>query len=148
MTSKSITDKVQGRTVIRDLKIDDIPAIKKIHEESGIDYQFPNLESPLFVVTKVFEADGIIRAAGGLYIQVEAYLWLDKSEWAEPGKKLDTVRRLNDACMDGAWLKGIDCCVLYLPPGFERFGERLVHLGFQPNRDGWVTYSRRTKDEN
>ncbi len=35
--------------VIRDLEPSDLQEIKRIHENSGLDYQFPNLQSPLFL---------------------------------------------------------------------------------------------------
>lgn len=129
---------------IRDFCLNDLEDVKRIHEQSGIDYSFPDLASPLFIVTKVAEVDGQVRACGGLYLQVESYLWLDKN-WGDPGERLETIRALCDETMNAAWLKGIDCAVLWLPPGMERFGERLNDLGFQKDRDGWVTYSRKTK---
>jgi len=128
--------------VIRDLRPGDIPRIRELHETSGIDYRFPDLLSPLFLVTKVAEEDGIIRAAGGLYLQTEAYLWIEQGGWADPQTKMEVIRRLNAEACHEAWLKGIDCAVLWLPPGMERFGNRLEQIGFHLDR-GWATYSRK-----
>lgn len=130
--------------ILRDYRPEDFDAVRKIHDDSAIDYKFPNLSSPLFLVTKVYEVDGIVRACGGLYLQCECYLWLDKSDWASPEEKLDAIKALDIAAMRAVWLRGIDQAVLWLPPGMERFGERLVEdLGFKRDRD-WVTYSKPT----
>ena len=132
--------------VLRDYEPTDLEAVKAIHEASGIDYKLPDLSSPLFLVTKVLVVDGIVRAAGGLYLQLECYLWLDRSDWADPEQKLLAIRALDRATMREAWLKGIDCACLWLPPGMGRFGERLIEdLGFTKDRDGWVSYSKKTQ---
>jgi len=131
--------------VVRDFTLSDLERVKEIHERSGIDYAFPDLKSPLFLVTKVIERNGIVRALGGAYLQAECYLMLDKSEWASPEEKLETVRLLDKAVMETLWLNGVDQAVLWLPPGMERFGERLVEdLGFTKDRE-WLTYSKRTR---
>ena len=134
---------IEAVGVIRDYTPDDFEAVRKIHEDSQIDYRLPNLSSPLFLVTKVYELDGVVRACGGLYIQCEAYLWIDRSNWASPADKLSAIQALDRIAMHEAWLRGIECACLYLPPGMERFGERLVsELGFTKDRDGWASYSK------
>ena len=130
--------------VVRNLRPDDVPIIKSIHEATRLDYQFPDIQSPLFLITKVLEVDGVVRQAGGAYLQCELYLWADPSEWALPDEKLDGIRQLERAVISDLYLNGIDCAVLWLPPGMERFGERLEDLGFTKDRDGWRTYSKNT----
>ena len=130
---------------VRDYTPSDFDRVREIHETSEIDYQFPDLSSPLFLVTKVVEVDGIVRACGGLYLQVECYLWMDHSNWDSPEHKLDAIRELDRACMDAAWMRGVNDAVLWLPPGMERFGERLIDMGFSKDRPGWVSYSKKTK---
>jgi hypothetical protein len=134
--------------IIRDYAISDFEAIRKIHEQTQIDYQFPDLNTKLFLVKKVIEVDGKIVAAGGAYIQAELYLWLDKSDWGDPDQKMAAIRALDREVMEELWLKGVDQAVLWLPPGMARFGERLTKdLGFTKDRDGWVTYSKPTRRE-
>jgi len=134
------------RGIVRDYQPSDLPRVKEIHEATGIDYRLPDLSSPLFLITKVVECAGVVRACGGLYLQVEVYLWLDPTDWTDPADKLESVQAMDAAGMHDAWLRGIDCAVLWLPPGMARFGERLVNdLGFQKDRDGWVTYSKKTR---
>jgi hypothetical protein len=131
--------------VVRDYQSSDFERVRELHEASGIDYEFPDLSSPLFLVTKVFEYEGIVRACGGMYLQLEVYLFLDSTPWAPPQDKFDAIYALNEAGMKEAWLKGINQAVLWLPPGMERFGERLLDLGFTKDRPGWVSYSRPTQ---
>jgi len=130
--------------MVRDFALSDLERVKEIHEQTNIDYRFPDITSPLFVVVKVLEKDGIVQACGGLYLQAEAYLWISNGEWADPAEKLDAVKTLDSVVLHGAWLKGIDCCCLYLPPGMERFGERLEEMGWTKDRN-WATFSKRTQ---
>jgi hypothetical protein len=132
--------------IIRNYVPSDLEIIKEIHNASGIDYSLPNLNSPLFLVTKVLEIDGVVRAAVGSYVQVEIYLWLDKTNWADPEQKMAALKLLDKEVIEDVWLKGVDCAVLWLPPGMQRFGERLTkNLGFDKDRTGWVTYSKPTR---
>lgn len=133
---------------IRPYAATDLAVVQRLHDTSQIDYQLPDLSSPLFLVTKVVEVDGVIRAVGGLYLQVECYLWMDRTDWASPHERMEIIRLLEEACMREAWLQGVDCACLWLPPGMDRFGDRLVqYLGFTRDRDGWVSYSKGTKCE-
>ena len=130
--------------IVRDYKPSDFEAIKAIHEQTSIDYRMPNLDSRLFVVTKVYEVGGVIRVAGGLYVQLETYLWLDQTDWASPQEKLDVIEALQLEGFRDPRIAGVECAVLWLPPGMERFGERLVDdLGWNKDRDGWVSFSKR-----
>ena len=132
--------------VIRDVRPEDLDAIRKIHESTQIDYELPDLTNPLWVVKKVVEVDGVVRVAAGMYLQAETYLWLDKSDWGDPEQKMIAIKVLDEEVMHSTWLKGVDCAVLWLPPGMERFGKRLTEdLGFTKDRDGWLSYSKRTK---
>jgi hypothetical protein len=130
---------------VRDYAPSDFDRVKEIHVASGIDYTFPDLSSPLFLVTKVIEVDGVVRACGGMYLQAECYLWLDKSDWCDARDKLNAIAELDRACMDATWLRGVNDAVLWLPPGMERFGERLEKdLGFTKDRNGWISYNKKT----
>lgn len=131
--------------MIRDYQATDLAAVKAIHDSTEIDYEFPDVGSPIFLVKKVYEEDGVVRAALGAYMQVEYYLWLDKSSWATPEEKMNVIHQLNHDVTLAVWLEGVDQAVLWLPPGMERFGERLTDdFGFTKDRDGWVSYSRPT----
>jgi hypothetical protein len=131
--------------ILRDYSPSDFEAIRAIHEQTSINYQFPDINQPLFLVKKVLEVDGVVRAAGGAYIEAEMYLWMDNSDWAYPEEKMEAVKLLDKTVLAETWLKGIDCGVLYLPPGMERFGKRLEDLGWSKPRDGWTAYSKPTE---
>ncbi len=133
------------RGIVRDYQPSDFERVKEIHEASGIDYKLPDFSSPLFLVTKVFVYDEVVRLFGGSYLQAELYLIADYSDWAKPEEKLEAIKELDRATMEDLWLRGVEYCCLWLPPGMERFGRRLVEdLGFQLDR-GWATYSKRTQ---
>ena len=128
---------------IRDFTLSDLERVKEIHEASEIDYRFPDLAGPLFIVRKVLEKDGRVEACGGGYIQSEAYLWISRDQWATPAEKLAAIQALDEAVLHDLWLNGVDCCCLRLPPGMERFGERLEELGWTRDRE-WATFSKQT----
>jgi len=130
------------RGIVRDYQPSDFERVREIHAATSIDYKFPDLNSPLFLVTKILEVDGVVRQCGGLYLQCETYLWSDPTDWATPAEKLEGIQALSEQGFHEAWLRGISCAVLWLPPNMARFGERLVQdLGWSRDRD-WVTYSR------
>lgn len=130
--------------IVRDYRAADLERVKKIHEDSGLDYRLPDLSSPLFLITKVVEYDGVVRACGGIYLQGETYLWIDRTDWASPEEKLDWIKTLDKVGMQEAWLRGLDCACLWLPPGMDRFGQRLIDdLGFKKDRSGWISYSKK-----
>jgi len=129
---------------IRDYEPGDYSAVKAIHDATEIDYSFPDLNTPLFLVTKVVEDDqGVVRVCGGAYIQCETYLWLDPSDWADSADKLAAINALDGVVLHDVYLRGVNEAVLYLPPGMDRFGERLVEMGWNKNRDGWICYHKR-----
>lgn len=131
--------------IFRDYEKKDFEAIKAIHDVTEIDYKFPDINKPLWLVKKVLEVEGVVRMAAGMYVQCETYLWLDQSDWADPDEKLVAMQELEKQVMHATWLEGVDQAVLWLPPGMKRFGDRLTKdLGFHKDRDGWVTYSRPT----
>ncbi len=129
---------------IRDCRPSDLERIREIHESTEIDYRFPNLQSALFVVKKVLTVDGVVRQAIGCYLQAEGYLWADQSDWADPEQKLVAIQALEQAGLRELFRVGVDCAVIWLPPGMTRFGERLVEMGWSKDRDGWRTYSKQT----
>lgn len=132
------------RGFVRDYQPSDFARVKEIHEASGIDYVLPDLSAPLFLVTKVFVVSDTVRMFGGSYLQAELYLVADTTDWATPQERMDAIRELDRVGMEELWLRGVNQCVIWLPPGMARFGERLIDLGFQKDRDGWMTYSKAT----
>lgn len=132
--------------VIRDFVIDDLEQVQGLHEKMGIDYKFPDVGSPLFIVKKVAEKDGKIIAASTLRVEAETYLWLDKSE--NPVELFEVEVALQKAVFDEAfWEKGINNVVAWIPRHVEdKFAKRLKKLGWSRDREGWISYSCPTGD--
>lgn len=130
--------------VIRDLEPSDLQEIKQIHENSGLDYQFPDLQSPLFLVKKVLSIDGRVRMCVAGRLQLEAYLFMDRTDWADPEQKLVAIQELDRVATEEAREKGIDEIVLWTPPDMARWERRLFEdLGFSLDRANWHSYSKR-----
>lgn len=130
--------------MIRDYRPEDLGAVKALHEASGIDYRMPDLASPLFLVKKVREVDGVVVGALALRIEAETYLWCSGG----PQDKMDAMLELQPAMLDEAWTKGLDNVVCWIPREVEaRFEKRLKQMGWEPSRDGWHSWSRDTRRE-
>lgn len=132
--------------LIRSYVPSDLEEIKKIHESSGLDYSLPNLNSPYFLVNKVLEIEGKLKAAYGMRAFVECYLWMDKGNWADAEQKWMAIKALDKEATEAATAIGIDDIACYVPPGLERFGRRISNpkdgLGFKKDRAGWVSYTK------
>lgn len=124
--------------MVRDLRESDIEALQEIHAEQGIDYQFPDLTSPLFFIKKVYEVDGKITGALVLKICAETSLLVRGG----PQEKMTAMQQLQEAVLNEAYLKGLDEIHASIPEiGFDK---RLKQLGWEKDRPGWQLWSRRT----
>lgn len=129
------------QAMIRDYTPEDGYELRKVHENSGLSYQFPNLDNPLFFVKKVLEVEGRAHSALVLKGCAESYLLLGNGE---PRARFDAMGMLQDAVLKEAWAKGLDeihACV----PEKVKFDKRLKQLGWSRDRDGWHLWSRSTK---
>lgn len=128
--------------IIRDARLEDNTSIAAIHLSSRMNYKFPDLTHPLFVVRKVAEKDGEVQAACFLRISAETYLFL-KPE-LNPRVKLSTMLALQPEVLSAAWSLGIDDVEARIPEDVEiRFSKRLHQLGWSRNR-GWSAWSHET----
>lgn len=126
--------------MIRDYQGQDFGQVAGFHADSGIDYRMPDLDSPLFPIKKVSEVNGQVVGALALRLCAETFLWLDRQR--RPQEKLQTMKELQAAVLADAWKNGLDEIHAAIPPiGFDR---RLKQLGWEPDRDGWVLWTRRT----
>lgn len=132
---------------VRDYVPADYEAVRALHESSGIDYTLPDLDSPLFVVTKVVERAGRIVACAGARIEAELYLWMSH-DVGTPEERWEDLRKLNVEMLDAAWFIGLNNFVCWVPEGIEKsFAKRLTDLGFSRDRSGWHSWSRETKQK-
>ncbi len=127
--------------MIRDYQPDDLDYLKAIHQASGLDYRFPDLDSPLFFVRKVLEVDGKVSAALVLKVVAETMLLLGEGR---PTDKLLAMESLQDAVLAEAYEKGLDEIHASIPQiGFDK---RLIQLGWQKDRPDWNLWTRSTND--
>jgi len=135
--------------VIRDYKIKDFRDVKRIHAQGGLDYQFPDINSPLFIVRKVMTVNDKVVCAVLWRMEVETYLLLDQESTLGPEEKMMALRALQVEGLHELWTKGIDNCVAWIPESVEKhFSKRLTQLGWEPDRDGWRSWSRKTEPKN
>lgn len=126
--------------MIRDAEKADVHALRAVHEESGFDYRFPDLDDPLFISKKVVEEDGKVVQGIALKVQAEVYLWVDHS-WATPEERWCKLQELTEAAKRAAWEKGLDCLVCVVPPEIaETFEKRLKQIGMSRDRP-WPKFS-------
>lgn len=134
--------------VVRDYKPSDFNQIKAIHDAVDLDYKMPAIDSRLFVVKKVLEIDGVVRQAVGFRLEVETYLWSDPSDWALPEEKFLGLKALQAESMHTLMTKGVDTAVCWVPNSVDKyFSKRMTELGWTPDREGWRSWSRKTRRE-
>lgn len=125
--------------MVRDYLPSDKAALEQIHRARGIDYIFPDLENPLFLVKKVAEIDGRVQGALVLKGCAETMLLLEK------GKPQDTfaaMRELQEVVLREAYAKGLDEIHAAVPEiGFDK---RLLQLGWEKDRPGFHLWTRST----
>lgn len=127
---------------VRDYRPEDREALEAIHAAQGIEYDFPDLDHPLFFVKKVILVDGKVVSAIVLKICAETMLLIDREQ--EPQNKFAEMQILQRSVLSEAYAKGLDEIHASVPDiGFEK---RLLQLGWSPDREGWKLWSRRTAD--
>lgn len=135
-------------TDIRSYCPSDLKAIEKIHKNSYLDYQFPNMDR--FPVCKVLEIEGSVRVAYGMKHLVECYLWMDQSGWADAEQKWAAIKSLDREATEAARDLNIDTITCCVPPSMKRFGRRISDksdgLGFTEIRPDWVVYTKQAGD--
>jgi hypothetical protein len=125
--------------MIRDCQPRDYAILQGIHAAQGIDYAFPDLDSPLFFCKKVRVVNGDVRAALVLKLCAETFLLLGDGR---PQDKMTAMHELQQAVLGEAYRRGLDEIHASIPTiGFDK---RLVQLGWSRDRPGWNLWSRRT----
>ena len=126
--------------MIRDTGKMDIPALEIIHELSGLDYQFPDLDDPLFIVKKTIEEDGKVVQGIAAKLEATVYLWVDHSA-GTPEQRWEWMKELVEATKLAAWEKGLDCLSCVVPPEIaDSFEKRLKEIGMDRDRP-WPKFS-------
>jgi hypothetical protein len=115
--------------IIRDLEVADEEPLRRIHAQSGLKYEFPKLESPLFIIKKVVVDDeqGRPVIAGCVKLLGEAQILCDP-EWLTPAFRLKALELLHEEMRRELADKGIDEVVAFLPEEKKSFGRRLMRM--------------------
>lgn len=119
--------------MIRPLRDTDLPALKRLHAESGFAYELPTLIECAYVVTD--ENDKPIQIAIAER-SIQLYLLAEKSH---PLAMMEGIRQLHEALAMDLRAKGYRSADAYLPPLIEKqFGRRLMKsFGWLKN---WTSY--------
>ena len=126
--------------MIRPLKSQDIPVLKRIHAAQGHSYPFPDLEKFVGVVVAVDENDVPVQAIA-CRKTIEVY-FLGDPNWKTPGWRLETFRRLHLAAHNAMLALGYTDSHCWVPPSVEKaFGRRLVKI-FGWKRSVWQCFSK------
>ena len=119
----------------------DEKVLREIHAAQGLEYEFPDLSNPLYLV-KVCGVDenGQVRAAGIARLTAEVFYLIDpKLDSADKRKilelgLLETAHRLE--------AQGLDEFHCFVPPQLNGMGQLLQReFGFRPD---WKCYFRET----
>jgi hypothetical protein len=131
--------------MVREYTPSDLEALRKIHARQSFDYQFPDLENPLFV-SKLIEEDaqGHIRMGALARVTCEIYLLSDPDRDTSR-QRLRNLISLHAAAKSDLLRRGLEDAHAWLPPKIaRRFGRRLSQLGWARD-DTWTPYSIRLR---
>jgi hypothetical protein len=127
--------------MVRDYQPGDKEALQAIHKAQGIDYEFPDVDGPLFFIKKLLvDESGKIKAALVLRICAETMLLMDPEQ--EPQEKLTEMQELQSSVLNEAYKQGLDEIHAVIPEiGFDK---RLIQLGWEKDRPGWNLWTKAT----
>jgi len=126
--------------MIRALQPSDIPSLRAMFEQSGLEYAFPELGGPLMesVLVVVDQNDAPVAAVAAERI-VQLYLLVD--ETLGPVAKFQAIREMHKSMATALRDKGYNGAEAFVPPELEKsFGRRLMRtFGWCRN---WNSFSR------
>jgi len=111
---------------IRPIEAGDIPRVREIFSEQGINYEQPDW---MKMIGGVLEDDnGVVRIALLNRPTVETYAVVDKSNWASPGMKATQFERLDHAVIEQLKALGYTDQHSWVPPICKAFKRRLMRF--------------------
>src|SRR6185437_5546225 len=118
--------KGQCSVIVRDLVASDEARLRELHAESGIGYEFPALESPLFIVKRVIaDENGRPVIAATAKIIAETAILCDQN-YLTPALRLKALEVLHEDMRQQLQAKGIDEVVAFVPPEKKSFVRRMI----------------------
>lgn len=130
---------------VREYTASDLEALRRMHARQSFDYEFPDLENPLFV-SKLVQEDpqGHINMGALARLTCEIYLLADPDR-DTPEERLRNLISLHGEAKSDLLRRGLEDAHAWLPPKISRcFGRRLNHLGWVRD-DAWTPYSIRLR---
>ncbi len=124
--------------MIRDMTLEDIPAVIALQKEQGFEYSIDDLSSPLFFVKKVREEGGRVVAAMLLRITAETFLICAGS----PVSTGRAIEELQPEVIGEAWTKGLSEIICVIPPPIsDSFAPVLLRMGWNRTH-GWPMWQK------
>lgn len=118
----------------------ELPELRRIHQESGYDFKFPDLADTRFAIQRSLRHEGKLMAAVVVKLEGECYLFLDHKA-STPFERFFGLQRLQNDLVEQARRIGLDELYCVLPPEIEKsFGPRLEEAGWKKDR-GWTKYT-------
>lgn len=142
-TSSRVIAQEGSEMSVRLYSDEDLGALRRMHAKQGFEYEFPNLDDPLFVAKLVIEdCHGEPVMAGLARLTCETYLLMDPG-LGSPRERYARLRRLGQAGEEHLLHCGLVDAHAWLPPEIaKRFGRRLSGLGWMRD-DRWTPYCKR-----
>lgn len=127
--------------IVRPYTEADLETFKRIHADSGLNYRFPDLNSPLFIVKTVVERAGKPTMLAAARIEAEAYLITTGT----PQDKWEDIQAAQKVFLAELWKQGLDNVYACVPDEIgKHFGKRMSSLGWTKGREGWTNWFRDT----
>lgn len=127
--------------LVREYTDADLDAFKRVHEKSGFDYNLPPLSSEEFYSRRVIGDDANIGMGLFLKLTSEAYL-ICNPKWRNPAWRWDAFKQIHRVSLQDAKSAGVKEIEAFLPPQVgDKFGKRLVSIGWQQAREDWKSFS-------
>ena len=127
---------------LREWTPEDDADLRAIHAAQGLGYEFPQLETPLFVVKLVaVDENGKVRGAVFARLTAEIFCIIDPTM----EKKQAAFREGMAATERLLFLKGLDDVHAFVPPKMNGMGKVLESYGFQ--RD-WQCFCKQLGENN
>ena len=121
----------------------DFKQIHRLHLDSGLNYDLPNLSDPRFVVRQVVADEEGIHMGAFIRQTHEAYLFCQR-DWMTPKYRYEMIKTVQESVRAEAKQKGVKEVFIWCPSSIEKsFGSRLVELGWE--RMPWPTFAQEVK---
>ncbi len=126
---------------------EDTATLERMHRAQGFQYEFPDLEDPLWHVKLVCEQDGRIASAAFAHLTSEVYGFFNH-DVGTPRERFQGFMALHEAGCRAAWYPGgLSDLHAWLPPQIEKsFGKRLMNLGWKKSL--WPCFFKTLADSN